>query len=94
MNQEETLRYSTVQDIILVPQGGPAQYPAHWHNAAEFVLALREGSRYQIQGIPYSLEEGDLLLIWRRAPFSSFSFQTGCLKAIWIWPQRSAFFPP
>lgn len=66
MNQEETLRYSTVQDIILVPQGGPPRYPAHWHNAAEFILALRDGSRYQIQGRSYALEEGDLLLIWPR----------------------------
>ena len=62
--QEEKLRFDAVKDIIIAPNGGPPSYPAHWHNAAEFILARQDGCRFRIQSLEYVLREGDLLLIW------------------------------
>ena len=64
MDQEEKLRYFSIQDIIIASQGGPETYPAHWHNAAEFTLALRDGCSYRVQNTVYELRQGDLLLVW------------------------------
>ncbi len=64
MTQKETIRYSAVQDIVIAPNGSPERFPPHWHNAAEFILARKEGCSYRVQDTVYTLSRGDLLLIW------------------------------
>ena len=65
MNQQETIRYSSIQDIMII-SNGPGRYPAHWHNAAEFILAMRDGCRYRVRDVEYTLKKGDILLVWPR----------------------------
>ena len=65
MSQKETVRYAAVQDIMIIPRG-PKAYHAHWHNAAEFILALTDGCSYRVQNKEITLNRGDLLLVWPR----------------------------
>ena len=77
MTQQETVRYADVQDIMVVPDGGPEAYHAHWHNAAEFVLALDGPCVYRVQDALYTLRQGDILLIWPRQLHESLSVPKG-----------------
>jgi len=64
MQLREHIHFGSVQDIAAVNSQGLFQYPPHCHDAAEFVLALRDDCRYRVGDVPYSLSRGDLLLIW------------------------------
>ena len=64
ISKEELIRYDSVRDIAIAPHGGPRRYPAHWHNSAEFTLALEDGCDYLVQNTRYCLKKGDLLLVW------------------------------
>ncbi len=66
MQQKEVIRFGSVQDISAVNSQGMFHYPSHWHDAAEFVLALKDGCRYRLGEEEYLLSRGDLLLIWPR----------------------------
>ena len=41
MQQREIIRFGAVQDIAAINSQGMFQYPGHWHNEAEFILALK-----------------------------------------------------
>ncbi len=63
---KEIIRYSNIQGIALAEENIPSSFPSHWHNAAEFVVVLKNGCRYRIGDTVYSPSAGDLLLIWPR----------------------------
>ena len=44
--------------------GAPVSFPEHWHEFAEFIIATDDGGRYSIGNEQYTLNTGDLLLIW------------------------------
>ncbi|WP_078788140.1 AraC family transcriptional regulator [Eubacterium ruminantium] len=62
----EIIQYPSVQGIALTEEESPVEFPDHWHNAAEFTLALKSGGKYMINGKSYTLSKGDLLLVWPR----------------------------
>ena len=66
MLQREIIRFGAVQDIAAINSQGMFHYPAHWHDEAEFILALKNACIYRIGEQEYRLAEGDLLLIWPR----------------------------
>jgi len=66
MQQREIIRFGAVQDIAAINSQGMFQYPGHWHNEAEFILALKNECVCRIAEKDYRLSQGDILLIWPR----------------------------
>ncbi|MBQ1660865.1 MAG: helix-turn-helix transcriptional regulator [Treponema sp.] len=64
--EKEIVRYPRIQGVSFTQGGTLGSFPQHWHNAAEFHLALKDGATYKIDGSTYRTEEGDILLIWPR----------------------------
>ena len=64
--QKEIVRFSSIRGVSFTEKGSPRSFPAHWHNAAEFTLALKDGCRYKIAGKNVELSKGDILFIWPR----------------------------
>lgn len=60
----EILHFSDVKDIGMSFGGSPCSYPEHWHLSAEFIVAVKNDCRYTIGNTKYSLNAGDILLIW------------------------------
>lgn len=44
--------------------GAPISFPEHWHEFAEFIMATDDGGSYSVGSEQYTLNAGDLLLIW------------------------------
>ncbi|MBQ6589799.1 MAG: helix-turn-helix domain-containing protein [Butyrivibrio sp.] len=62
--EKETINFDGLSEISITDEETPEYYPAHWHNAMEFTIALKSGCKYRINGISYELKEGDVLLAW------------------------------
>lgn len=62
---KEIIRYTEVNGITVI-ENPAADFPSHWHNAAEFTLILKDGCRFKIADRIYSPKAGDVLLIWPR----------------------------
>ncbi len=65
-NPYEIIKYPGVQGVSLTDRNIPESFHPHWHNAAEFVVALTDGCKYKIREVSYELKKGDILLIWPR----------------------------
>ncbi len=63
-NRKELIKFDTVSSVNVTDILVPGTYHAHWHNAAEFTVALKDGCIYKLNGIKYELEAGDILLAW------------------------------
>ena len=63
---KEIIRYYHINGIVFTEDGGPSQFPAHWHTAAEFTAIKGEGCKYKISDMIYTPEPGDILLSWPR----------------------------
>ncbi len=61
---KETIHFNTHSSIILNYEESPETYPLHWHNAAEFTVALKDGCKYRINDTTYEINKGDILLAW------------------------------
>lgn len=66
MSRQEIIRFGSVQGFAASRSLEDQRYPTHWHDAAEFVLALEDGCVYRVGDNDHRLEAGDLLLIWPR----------------------------
>ncbi len=66
MPQQEIIRYGSVQGFAASRNMESQRYPIHWHDAAEFVLAMEDGCVYRVGESKHHLMAGDLLLIWPR----------------------------
>lgn len=60
----EILHFSDVKDIGMSFGSSPCSYPEHWHLSAEFIIASKNDCIYTIGNTKYSLNTGDILLIW------------------------------
>ncbi|MCR5031237.1 MAG: helix-turn-helix domain-containing protein [Lachnospiraceae bacterium] len=60
----ETIHFNSLSTIFVTDSEGPESYPLHWHNAAEFTLALKDDCHYQVNETGYELHKGDILLVW------------------------------
>ncbi|MCR4566896.1 MAG: AraC family transcriptional regulator [Pseudobutyrivibrio sp.] len=69
MNTKETkesINFDSIPIVSISEENSPSNFPAHWHNALEFTIALRDSCRYLVNDVPYTLNRGDVLLIWPR----------------------------
>lgn len=64
--EKEIVSYPHVQGVVFTGPGSPESFPAHWHNAAEFTVILKEGCRYKIGDKSFAPKPGDILLVWPR----------------------------
>ncbi len=62
----EIIKYPSVQGVSLTDHNSPESFHSHWHNAAEFTVILKNGCRYRVADKMYTLDKGDILLIWPR----------------------------
>ena len=62
--RKEIIRFNMLSVITVPDEDTPAAFPAHWHNAAEFVVAKKDGCKYRINDDIHTLASGDVLLIW------------------------------
>lgn len=65
-NDKEIIRYSNIHGISVTQEGIPTRFQSHWHNDAEFSIALKDGCHYKISDNDYVLEKDDIILIWPR----------------------------
>ncbi|MBR4759595.1 MAG: helix-turn-helix transcriptional regulator [Lachnospiraceae bacterium] len=63
-SNREIIPFNMLSVITVPDEDTPAKFPAHWHNAAEFVVARKDGCKYRINDEIYTLASGDVLLIW------------------------------
>lgn len=62
----EIIKYPHIHGVVFAERGLPTDFPAHWHNEAEFLIIRKKGCRYKIGDTVYAPEPGDILLIWPR----------------------------
>lgn len=62
---KEIIKYTEVNGITVFEDPSPC-FPSHWHNAAEFMIILKDGCSFRIGDTVYSPEAGDIVLIWPR----------------------------
>ncbi len=60
----EKIHFDAPSSISITYENNPENFPPHWHTAAEFTIALEDGSNYKINDISYQLQKGDVLLVW------------------------------
>ncbi len=63
-DSKETLKFNAPSSIIVNNEEGPETFPLHWHNAAEFTVALKDGCKYKVADTVYEINRGDILLVW------------------------------
>ncbi|MBO4610420.1 MAG: helix-turn-helix transcriptional regulator [Lachnospiraceae bacterium] len=63
-NSKETIIFDTASSVQVTRDQTPEIFPPHWHNAAEFTVALKDGCRYKVGDTSYKLNTGDILLVW------------------------------
>ncbi len=61
---KEKIIFDTPSAILVTDERAPEIYPPHWHNAAEFTLAINDGCRYRVNDVLYELNKGDVILVW------------------------------
>ncbi len=64
--EKEIVNYPNVHGVAFTGSGIPESFPAHWHNAAEFTVILKEGCRYKVGDKSFAPRPGDILLVWPR----------------------------
>ncbi|MBQ2082603.1 MAG: helix-turn-helix transcriptional regulator [Lachnospiraceae bacterium] len=60
----EKIYFGSPSAITVTDTGSPETFPPHWHNAAEFTIATKDGCKYRVGGRLFSLCAGDVLLVW------------------------------
>ena len=65
--EKEIIAYQHIRGVSFTQEDeSPTKFPPHWHNDAEFVLILKKGCKFRVDGKVFEPEEGDILLIWPR----------------------------
>ncbi|MCR5790443.1 MAG: AraC family transcriptional regulator [Lachnospiraceae bacterium] len=60
----EIIQFTDFKDVGMSYESSPCTFPTHWHLSAEFVLANRNQCVYEVKRTRYTLNEGDILLVW------------------------------
>ena len=55
---KEQVQFHSPSAILITDTASPKTFPAHWHNAAEFIVAVKDRCIYRINDILYELEKG------------------------------------
>ncbi len=55
----------------------PQYFPEHWHEFVEFILSTADESLYSVNDVVYTLNKGDILLIWPGELHSNVSVPSG-----------------
>ena len=63
-NAKETILFDPSSSVQVTRDATPEIFPPHWHNAAEFTVALKDGCRYKVGDTSFRLSAGDILLVW------------------------------
>ncbi len=63
-NAKETILFDPSSSVQVTRDATPEIFPPHWHNAAEFTVALKDGCRYKVGDTSFKLSAGDILLVW------------------------------
>ena len=63
---KEEIEYRALSGISITYENAPTHYRAHWHNAAEFMVILKDHCVFRIGDQEYRASKGDLVLIWPR----------------------------
>jgi len=64
--EREIIKYQNFHGLTFVDRDIPTVFPQHWHNEAEFIVILKNGCKYKIDGKLYEPKVGDVVLIWPR----------------------------
>ena len=64
--EKEIINFPRVHGITFAQSQIPTSFHAHWHNAAEFTVILKDGCRYKIGDTLYKPNAGDIMLVWPR----------------------------
>lgn len=64
--EKEIVNYPNIHGVAFTGSETPESFPAHWHDAAEFTVILKEGCRYKVGDRSLSPRPGDILLVWPR----------------------------
>ena len=62
--EKEIIKYSHIHGISFTQEQIPGVFPQHWHNDAEFILVLKKGCKYRIDGEIFEGDVGDVILVW------------------------------
>lgn len=62
LHEEINLHYG--YSVAISSRNSPTSYPTHWHTQAEFILAKENNCIYSINETTYTLNEGDVLIVW------------------------------
>ena len=63
---KEIINFSKVHGVAVTDSTYLTEFPAHWHNAAEFTIVYKSGVKYKIGDNLYEPSIGDILLVWPR----------------------------
>lgn len=64
--EREIIKYRRFHGLAFAENDIPKVFPPHWHNEAEFIVVLKNGCKYKIDGNVYEPKAGDLVLVWPR----------------------------
>lgn len=62
--RKEQIKFHTLSAVSVTDVDAPGTYHSHWHDAAEFTVALKDGCIYKVNDETYHLSAGDILLAW------------------------------
>lgn len=60
----ESIISNDSQDIVISTSLQHTVFPEHWHLFAEILLSSADQSVYNVRGVNYEINQGDILVIW------------------------------
>ena len=60
----ENLETTNHSSIVIADTGLHDSFPSHWHTYGEIICNCRDGNRFRINRTLYTLDSGDILIIW------------------------------
>lgn len=61
---KEIINFTNIHGIAVTDSTYLTEFPAHWHNAAEFTIVQKRGAKYKIGDIILEPSVGDIILVW------------------------------
>ena len=63
---KEIINFTNIHGIAVTDSTYLTEFPSHWHNAAEFTIVQKKGTKYRIGDTVYTPGIGDIMLVWPR----------------------------
>ena len=61
---KEIINFANINGVAVTDTTYVTEFPAHWHNAAEFTIVQKKGAKYKIGDNILEPSVGDILLVW------------------------------